>query len=81
MNWILSLRILKCNLQAQTNFFRNFVNKSRYGLSLLRFFASKDWQMFLTEIKNQIVSKKILKAILGNRNQRNVIVNFEKTLC
>ena len=77
MNWILSLRILKCNLQAQTN----FVNKSRYGLSLLRFFASKDWQMFLTEIKNQIVSKKILKAILGNRNQRNVIVNFEKTLC
>ena len=37
--------------------------------------------MFLTEIKNQIVSEKILKAILGNRNQRNVIVNFEKYLC
>ena len=45
MNRIFSSRTLKYNLQTQTNFFRNSINSSKYGLNSFRFFASKAWQI------------------------------------
>ena len=34
-------RLIKYNLQTQSDFFRNSVNSRKYGLNSLRFFASK----------------------------------------
>ena len=43
MNNILQTRILLFNLRSNTNFARSFVNTSRFGLNLLRYFASVVW--------------------------------------
>ena len=43
--------MIKYNLRTQSDFFRNFVNSSKYGLNLITFFASKVWQMVPMKIK------------------------------
>ena len=45
-------RLIKYNLRTQSDFFRNSVNSSKYGLNSIRFFTSKVWQTVPTEIKN-----------------------------
>ena len=51
MSSIFSPRLIKYNLQTQSDVFGNFVNSSKYGLNSIRFFASKVWQMVPMEIK------------------------------
>ena len=45
-------RLVKYNLRTQSDFFRDSVNSSKYGLNWKRFFASKVWQMVSMEMKN-----------------------------
>ena len=45
-------RILNYNLRSQTDFFRNTVNNTKFGLNSLRYFASKVWSMIPIEVKN-----------------------------
>ena len=45
-------RLIKYNLQTQSDIFRNSVNNSKYGLKSIRFFASKVWQIAPMEMKN-----------------------------
>ena len=52
MSDIFPTRVLNYNLRSQTDFFRNKVNTTKFGLDLLRSFASKVWSMIPTEIKN-----------------------------
>ena len=52
MSSIFPPRLIKYNLRTQTDFFRNSVNSSKYGLNSIRFFASKVWQMVPMEMKN-----------------------------
>ena len=52
MSSIFPPRLIKYNLQTQSDFYRNFVNSCKYGQNLIRFFASKVWQMVPMEMKN-----------------------------
>ena len=52
MSDIFPTRILSCNLRSQTDFFRNTVNTTKYGLNSLKYFASKVWSIIPIEIKN-----------------------------
>ena len=52
MSSIFPPRLIKYNLRTQSDFFRNTVNSSKYGLNSIRFFTSKVWQTVPTEIKN-----------------------------
>ena len=51
MNDIFPTRVLNYNLRSQTDFFRNNVNTTKFGLNSLRYFASKVWSMIPIEIK------------------------------
>ena len=73
-------RLIKYNLRTQSDFFRNSVNSSKYGLNLIRFFASKVWQMVPMKIKN-LKSLGDFKNKLENGNQMDVTLNYTKTLC
>ena len=44
--------VLNYNLSSQTDFLRNTVNTTEFGLNSLRHFASKVWRMIPIEIKN-----------------------------
>ena len=65
MNDIFPTRVLNYNLRSQTDFFRNNVNTTKFGLNSLRYFASKVWSMIPIEIKNsstvEIFKSKISK--------------------
>ena len=52
MNDILQTRTLPYNLKSNTEFARSFVNNSRFGLNLIRYFASKVWNIVPSDIKN-----------------------------
>ena len=52
MNDTLQTRTLTHNLMSQTDFARNFVNTSCFGLNSLRYFASKMWNIVPSDIKN-----------------------------
>ena len=52
MSGIFPTRVLNYNLRSQTDFFRNTVNTTKFGLNSLRYFASKVWSMIPIEIKN-----------------------------
>ena len=52
MNDILQTRTLPYNLRSQTDFVRSFVDTSRFGLNSLRYFASKEWNIVASDIKN-----------------------------
>ena len=52
MSSIFPPRLIKYNLRTQSDFFKNSVNSSNYGLNSIRFFASKVWQTVPMEIKN-----------------------------
>ena len=62
MKSIFTLRLIKYNFRTQSNFFRNSVNSSKYGLNSIRFFASKVWQMVSLEMKN-------FKSLEGFKNK------------
>ena len=49
---IYPIRVLSYNLRSQTDFLRNTVNTTKFGLNSLRHFASKVWSMIPIEIKN-----------------------------
>ena len=49
---IFPTKVLHYNLRSQTDFFRNTINTTKFGLDLLRYFASKVWSIILTKIKN-----------------------------
>ena len=51
MGSIFPPRLIKYNLRTQSDFFRNSVNSSKYGLNSIRFFASKVWQMVPMKMK------------------------------
>ena len=55
-------KLIKYNLRTQSDFFRNSVNSSKYGLNSIRFFASKVWQMVSLEMKN-------FKSLEGFKNK------------
>ena len=78
MSSIFPPRLIKYNLPTQSDFFRNSVNSSKYGLNSIRFFASKVWQMVPMEMKNLKRVLKILKIKLENGNQMDVTVNYAK---
>ena len=73
-------KLIKYNLRTQSDFFRNSVNSSKYGLNSIRFFAAKVWQMVPMEIKN-LKNLKILKTKLEDGNLMDVTVNYAKALC
>ena len=52
MSSIFPPKLIKYNLLTQSNFNRNSVNSSKYGLNSIIFFASKVWQMIPIEMKN-----------------------------
>ena len=52
MSNISSPRLIKYNLRTQSDFFRDSVNSSKYGLNSIRLFASKVWQMVPMKMKN-----------------------------
>ena len=52
MSSIFPPRLIKYILPNQSDFLRNFVNSSKYGLNSIRFFTSKVWQMVPMEQKN-----------------------------
>ena len=52
MSDIFPTRVLNYILRSQTDFFRNTVNTTKFGLNSLRYFASKVWIMILIKIKN-----------------------------
>ena len=52
MSSIFPPRPIKYNLQTQSDFLRNSVNSSKYGLNSIRFFASKVWQIVPMEMKS-----------------------------
>ena len=54
--------LIKYNLRTQSDFLRNSVNSSKYGLNSIIFFSSKLWQMVPMEIRN-------LKSLKGFRNK------------
>ena len=62
--------MIKYNLRTQSDFLRNSVNSSKYGLNSIRFSASKVWQIVPVEIKNlkdlEDLKKKIRKLEDGN---------------
>ena len=45
-------RLIKYNLRTQSDFFRNSVNSSKYGLNSTIFFSKNVWQMITMEIRN-----------------------------
>ena len=51
MSAIFSTRVLNYNLRSQTDFFRNTVNTTKFGLNSLKYFASKVWSMIPIEIQ------------------------------
>ena len=51
MSNISSPRLIKY-LRTQSDFFRDSVNSSKYGLNSIRLFASKVWQMVPMKMKN-----------------------------
>ena len=55
-------RLIKYNLRTQSDFLRNSVNSSKYGLNSIRFFGSKVWQMVPMQIRN-------LKSLEDFRNK------------
>ena len=65
MSYIFPTRVLNYNLRSQTDFLRNTVNTTKFGLNSLRHFASKVWSMIPIEIKNsstvEIFKSKISK--------------------
>ena len=65
MSHIYPIRVLSYNLRSQTDFLRNTVNTTKFGLNSLRHFASKVWSMIPIEIKNsstvEIFKSKISK--------------------
>ena len=65
MSDIFTNRVLNYNLLSQTDFLRNTVNTTTFGLNSLRHFASKVWSMIPIEIKNsstvEIFKSKISK--------------------
>ena len=65
MSSIFPSRLIKYNLRTQSDFFRNTVNSSKYGLNSTRFFAVKVSQMVSMEMKNlkslEDLKKKIRK--------------------
>ena len=73
-------KLIKYNLRTQSDFFRNSVNRSKYGLNSIRFLAAKVWQMVPMEIKN-LKNLKILKTKLEDGNLMDVTVNYAKILC
>ena len=44
-------RLIKYNLQTQSDFLRSSVNSGKYDLNSIRFFTSKIWQMVPMEMK------------------------------
>ena len=52
MNSIFPPRLIKCNLRTQSDFCRDSINSSKYGLNSVRFLAAKVWQMVPMEMKN-----------------------------
>ena len=78
MSSIFPLRLTKYNSRAQSDFLRNSVNSSKYGLNSIRFFASKVCQMVPMKIRNL---KSLEKTKLENGNLMDVTVDSAKTLC
>ena len=52
MSHIYPITVLSYNLRSQTDFLRNTVNTTKFGLNSLRHFASRVWSMTPIEIKN-----------------------------
>ena len=52
MSDIFPSRVLNYNLRSQTDYFRDTVNTTKFGLNSLRYFASKAWSMIPIENKN-----------------------------
>ena len=75
INDVLQIRILTYNIRSQTDFARNFVNSSHFGLNLPRYFASKVWNIVPLRIKNAI-NLHFLKIKQGNYNLKNATVIF-----
>ena len=58
-------RKINYDLRSQTDFASNCVNTNKFGLNLLRYFASKVWSMVPLEIKNS-ASVEVFKIKIRN---------------
>ena len=54
MSDIFPTRVLNYNLRSETDFFRDTVNTTKFGLNWLRYSASKVWSMAPIENKNSL---------------------------
>ena len=61
MSSIFPPRLIKYNLQTQSDYVRKSANSSKYGLNSIRFFASKIWQMVPMEMSLEDFKNKIRK--------------------
>ena len=74
MSYIFPTRVLN---RSQTDFFRNTVNATKFGLNALRYFASKVWSMIPIDIKN-FSSVELFKNKSGSLT--TVTANFVKII-
>ena len=71
MSSVFPLRLIKNNLQAQSDFLTNSVNSSKYGLNSIRFFA-------LIMVPIEIKNLKILETKLEDEMLMDVTVKSAK---
>ena len=80
MSDIFPTRVLNYNLRSQTDFLRNTVNTTKFGLNSLRHFASKVWSMIPIEIKNSSTVE-TFKNKISKWEPKTVTANFVKIIC
>ena len=76
MSDIFPSRVLNYNLRSQTDFLRNTVNTTKFGLNSLRHFSLKVWSMIPIEIKNSSIVE-----IFKSKISKWVTANFVKIIC
>ena len=77
---IFPITVLNYNLRSQTDFLRNTVNTTKFGLNSLRHFASKVWSMIPIEIKNSSTVE-TFKSKISKWEPKTVTANFVKIIC
>ena len=80
MSDIFPITVLNYNLRSQTDFLRNTVNTTKFGLNSLRHFASKVWSMIPIEIKNSSTVE-TFKSKISKWEPKTVTANFVKIIC
>ena len=80
MSDIFPIIVLDYDLRSQTDFLRNTVNTTKFGLNSLLHFASNVWSMIPIEMKNSLTVE-IFKSKISKWGLTTVTANFAKVIC